>query len=37
MFVFLMHNDSLSDYEYPWRKLYDKVLAYCAEVEGRKI
>ena len=28
-FVFLIHNHSLEEFQYPWRRIYKKMLSYC--------
>jgi len=28
-FVFLIHNNSLEQFQYPWRLIYEKILKYC--------
>lgn len=34
-FVFLVHNSSLEQFQYPWRNIYKKILSYCKLKEGR--
>jgi hypothetical protein len=30
-FIFLIHNTSLEDFIFPWRKIYEEILLYCNE------
>ena len=32
-FVFLIHNNSLEQFQYPWRLIYEKILEYCKTKE----
>jgi len=34
-FVFLIHNASLEELEFRWRRIYEKVLKHCKSKEGR--
>ncbi|MBD3189615.1 MAG: hypothetical protein GF308_03180 [Candidatus Heimdallarchaeota archaeon] len=35
-FVFLMHNASLEDFEFPWRGIYEEILQYCKAKQNKQ-